>query len=263
MSTKGALEGKTALITGSTQGLGAGIARRFAAEGARVVVTGRDRARGAAVAASLGAGSSFIAADLSRPDEVKRLAAEALAALGGNLDILVNSAALPERSNLETFSIEHFERLFRINVLAPLLLAQGCVKALAKNTGAIINVGSVNAYIGAPNLLVYAATKGALMTATKNLAASLRHARVRVHQLNIGWMDSDGERKIQAELGNPPDYLDEAAKRSPSGRLITPADVAEVCVHLARPETSIFSGSVIDLDQAPVGVWGDRPSGRP
>jgi len=253
----GILAGKAALVTGSTQGLGAGIARRFVAEGARVVVTGRNRDRGRAVARSLGRGAVFIPADLEHSDQVRRLAQEALAALGG-LDILVNSAANPERSNLDTFTPGQFDRLFHVDVLAPLLLAQAARRELAARTGCIINIGSVNAYVGDGNLLVYSSTKGALMTATRNLAADLQYDRIRVHVLNCGWMDTEGERAIMVGEGHPPSFLDEAGKFRPMGRLISPADVAAACVWLASDEAAVFSGAVIDLEQHPVGGWARR-----
>ena len=253
----GRLKGKLALVTGSTQGLGAGIARSFVAEGARVVVTGRNEERGRKVAKSIGHGTVFIPADLVDPDEVRRLAAEALKALGG-LDILVNSAAMPERSNLDTFTADQFDRLFHCDVLAPLLLAQAARKALAARTGTIINIGSVNAYMGDGNLLVYSSTKGALVTATRNLAAALQYDRIRVHVLNCGWMDTEGERAIMSGEGHPPNFLDEAGQFRPMGRLITPAEVAGACVWLASDEAAVFSGTVIDLEQHPVGAWGRR-----
>lgn len=257
----GRLVGRKALVTGATQGLGAAVARRFAAEGAAVAVVGRSEERGKAVAADLGAGARFVRADLADPAAAKRAAADALAGLGG-LDILVNSAALPERSTLESFTVDHFDRLFRLNVLAPLLLVQATREALAARGGVVINVGSVNAYMGAPTLLVYSASKGAMMTASRNLAAALRFDRIRVHSLNIGWMDTEGERTIQAAEGRPPDFLDEAGRRSPMGRLIKPEEVAGACAWLASDEAAIFSGAVIDLDQFPVGAWGRRPPGE-
>jgi NAD(P)-dependent dehydrogenase (short-subunit alcohol dehydrogenase family) len=257
VSGKGRLAGKLALVTGSTQGLGAGIARCFAAEGARVVVTGRSRERGKAVAKSIECGTVFIPADLERPEEVRRLAVEALETLGG-LDILVNSAALPERSDVSSFTAGQFDRLFHVDVLAPLLLAQAARKALSARTGVIINIGSVNAYMGEGKLLIYAATKGALMTATKNLAADLQYDRIRVHVLNCGWMDTEGERAIMAGEGRPPNFLDEAGKYLPMGRLISPADIGAACVWLASDEAAVFSGAVIDLEQCPVGAWGRR-----
>jgi NAD(P)-dependent dehydrogenase (short-subunit alcohol dehydrogenase family) len=254
LADKGRLRGKRALVTGSTQGLGEAIARRFVAEGARVVITGRHVARGRAVARSLGHGTTFIRADLGNPVAVKRLGAATIRNLGG-LDVLVNSAALPERSTLASMTVAHFEELFRINVLAPLLLSQAALPSLSSRSGAIINIGSVNAYVGAENLLVYAATKGAMMTISRNLSASLREARVRVHCLNVGWMDSDGERALQLKLGRPRDFLDEMGRLAPTGRLIKPAEVAGICVALATDEGAVFSGAVIDLEQAPVGVW--------
>src|SRR6185503_4098292 len=93
------------------------------------------------------------------------------------------------------------------------------------------------------------------MTASRNLSAALRDARVRVHCLNVGWMDSDGERVIQSRLGRPKHFLDEMGRMAPTGRLIRPAEVAGICVALATDEAAVFSGAVIDLEQAPVGVW--------
>ncbi len=259
----GPLAGKRALVTGSTQGLGAAVARRFAADGARVVVTGRHAERGAAVADSLGAFcAGFVAADLARVEDCRNLAQESLRLLGG-LDILVNSAGLPERSTVHSFTPEHFDRVFHVNVRAPMLLAQALVPNLQEKSGVIINIGSVNAYIGAPSLFVYAASKGALMTASRNLGAGLQSARVRVHVLNIGWMDSDGERVIQAGEGRGPEFMADAGKRSPIGRLLSPEDVAGACAYLARDEAGAFSGGVIDLEQFPVGTWGGRQAPPP
>ena len=106
--------------------------------------------------------------------------------------------------------------------------------------------------MGGQELLVYSATKGALMTASRNLANALKHERVRVFCLNIGWTDTDGERVVQRDLGMPDDYLDQVAAKRPIGRLLVPDDIASVCVFLATEETYAFSGAVIDLEQQPV-----------
>lgn len=259
----GPLSGKRALVTGSTQGLGAAVARRFAAEGARVVITGRNQARGNAVADALGARcAGFVPADLADVDDCRNLAQETVRLLGG-VDILVNSAGLPERSTVHDFTPEHFDRVFHVNVRAPMLLAQALIPQLRERTGVIINIGSVNAYIGAPSLFVYAASKGALMTASRNLGAGLQTERVRVHVLNIGWMDSDGERVIQAQQGKGPEFMAEAGKRSPMGRLLSPEEIAGACAYLCRDEAAAFSGGVIDLEQFPVGTWGGRQPPAP
>lgn len=240
------LAGKSALVTGSTQGLGAAIAERFASEGARVVLTGRSRRKGGRLR------GAFHAADLESAEDCR-----ALARAAGPIDILVNSAAATDRSTLEDLTPELLDRQFRVNVRAPLLLAQAALPALKKRRGVIINIGSVNAYIGWPNLLGYAATKGALMTASRNLANALKYSRVRVYCLNLGWTDTDGERATLKKLGLPARFLKETGKRWPIGRLIRAAEVAEVCLFLASSKAEAFSGCVIDLEQFPIGSLHD------
>ena len=248
----GLLSGKVALVTGSTQGLGAAIARLFNKEGARVVLSGRSRAKGEALAKQLGAAALYVPADLERVDDCTRLAAAALENFGG-VDVLVNSAALTARSTLESFTPELFDRQFHINLRAPLLLAQSLLPSLRERRGCIFNVGSVNAYMGWPDLLVYSACKGALMTASRNLANSLKYARVRVFCLNLGWIDTEGERTMMTSLGHDAGFLDRAGRTFPEGRIIQPEEVAEVCLLLASKKAGVFSGSVIDLEQFPIG----------
>jgi NAD(P)-dependent dehydrogenase (short-subunit alcohol dehydrogenase family) len=252
----GRLAGKVAVITGSTQGLGAAVARRYVGEGARVMLSGRTRANGEAVARELGAAASFHESDLTRVEDCKSLIEAALAAYGG-IDILVNSAADTNRSTVADFTPEQFDRQVHLNLRAPLLLAQAALPSLKERRGVVINIGSINAYIGEPKLLVYSATKGALETASRNLAHALRYTRVRVFCLNVGWMDSDGERAIMAKLGHPPDFLDATGERWPLGRLLKPEDVAQACLFLASDEAQAFSGAVIELEQFPVGALSD------
>jgi len=255
----GVLDGKVALVSGSTQGLGAAIARRFHEEGARVVVSGRSRGKGEKLARELGARARFVAADLAKVDDCRSLVKAAVAAFGG-VDVLVNSAALTARSSLEDFTPELFDRQFHVNLRAPLLLAQAALPSLRERGGTILNVGSINAHMGWPNLLVYSATKGALATASRNLANALKYARVRVFCLNLGWVDTEGEREVMAQLGKPEDFLDREGKRYPAGRLIRPEEVAEFCLLLASERTAAFSGAVIDLEQFPVGSPHDPAS---
>jgi NAD(P)-dependent dehydrogenase (short-subunit alcohol dehydrogenase family) len=217
------LEGKVAVITGSTQGLGAAIAELYAKEGARLVLAGRQRSKGEALARKLGA--VYQETDLARVEDCRALIDAALRAYDG-VDILVNSAADTSRSSVDDFTPEFFERQVAVNLRAPLLLAQRAAPSLRKRNGVIVNIGSVNAFMGEPKLLVYAATKGALQTASRNLAHSLKFDRVRVYCLNVGWMDSDGERVTMAKLGHPPDFLEREGKRWPLGRQLKPAEVA-------------------------------------
>jgi NAD(P)-dependent dehydrogenase (short-subunit alcohol dehydrogenase family) len=250
---EGLLAGKTALVTGSAIGLGAAIARRLAAEGARVVVTGYPEERGEALAAELGGGALFVAADLRDVEQTRALARRTLEACGG-LDVLVNNAAVSDRATLEELTPELFDRQFHIIVRAPLLLVQETVASLKARRGVVINVASVNSYMGWQNLLVYAAAKAALVTASKNLANALKYARVRVHCLNPGWIDTEGERAMMERLGHPPDFLDREGRRLPLGRLLRPEEVAEVALLLASDRAAAFSGAVIELEQYPLGA---------
>jgi len=257
----GRLEGKVALVTGSTQGLGAAVARLFVREGARVMLSGRSRAKGEALARELGAAARFQRSDLTRVKDCRNLVEVTLAAFSG-IDVLVNSAADTNRSTLEDFTPELFDRQLHLNLRAPLLLAQAALPSLRERGGVVINIGSVNAYMGEPRLLVYAATKGALETASRNLANALKYARVRVVCLNVGWMDTEGERAIMTKLGHPADFLESAGRRLPLGRQLRPEEVAEACLFFASSEGAAFSGTVVELEQFPVGALGD-PSRDP
>lgn len=249
------MDGKAAVVTGSTYGLGAAVARLFVREGARVVLSGRSREKGEKLAASLGGKAVYQETDLRKVEDCRRLVDRAMKEFG-RVDVLVNNAASTERSTVETFTPELFDDQFHINLRAPLLLVQAALPSLQKHQGAVINIGSINAFMGEPRLLVYAATKGALETASRNLANVLKYARVRVYCLNVGWMDSEGERAMMAKLGHPPDFIDREGKNFPLGRILKPEEVAEVCLFLASDKAAAFSGQVIELEQFPTGPLG-------
>ena len=247
------LEGKCALVTGSARGIGAAIATVFAREGARVVLTGLPSEPGDELARQLGRGALYLPADLRDAAQTKALAASALEACGG-LDILVNNAATTERTSLETFTPEQFDAIVHVNLRAALLLSQAVLASLKARTGVIVNIGSVNAHVGWQNLLIYAATKAALVTASKNMANALKYARVRVHCLNPGWVDSEGERLMMRTLGHPDDFIDEEGKKLPIGRLLRPSEIAEAVLFFVSDRAAAFSGSVVDLEQYPMGA---------
>jgi NAD(P)-dependent dehydrogenase (short-subunit alcohol dehydrogenase family) len=248
----GTLAGKVAVVTGSTQGLGAAVARLYVREGAKVVLSGRSKKNGEALAGELGSAATYVETDLSRVPDCKALIEAALRAFGG-IDILVNSAADTNRSTVWDFTPELFDRQLHVNLRAPLLLAQAALPSLKERKGVVINVGSVNAYMGEPRLLVYAATKAALQTASKNLANVLKYERVRVFCLNVGWMDTEGERAMMAKLGHPSDFLEKSGERWPLGRQMKPEEVAEACLFFASDKASAWSGAVVELEQFPVG----------
>ena len=254
------LAGRTILITGGTQGIGEGIAVACAEAGAAgVAITGRDAARGMAVAAQLakmGVKSHFSAGDLARETDCRRIVAETEKALG-TIDGLVNAAGLTDRGTLQNTSVELWDQLFAVNVRAPFILTQEAARRLqaAKKPGAVVNIITRSSHGGQPFLTAYSASKGALATLTKNNAHALRHHRIRVNGLNIGWAETPGEHAIQKRDGKPADWLARAEPAQPFGRLIKPRDVGLAAVYLLSDASEMMTGALIDFDQNPMGAY--------
>jgi len=249
----GPLSGRVAVVTGSTQGLGAAIAKLFVDAGARVVLSGRSAQKGEEVRRRLGPKAIFQQTDLAKAEDCRALIDAALRTYDG-IDILVNSAADTSRSTVDDLTPEFLDHQLAVNLKAPLLLARFAAASLRKRRGVILNIGSVNSFMGEPKLLAYSASKGALQTASRNLANALKYDRVRVYCLNLGWMDSEGERAVLAGLGHPADFIDRQGKRWPLERPLRPTEVAEVCLFLASEKAAPFSGTVIELEQFPTGA---------
>lgn len=146
--------------------------------------------------------------------------------------------------------------MFAVNVRAPFFLMQEAVKVMRREKieGTVVNIGSMSAKAGQPFIAAYCASKGALETLTKNTAYALLRNRIRVNGLNIGWMASEGEDRIQREYHDAPaDWLEKAAASQPFGRLVDPHEVARACAYLSSSESGLMSGSVICFDQS---IWG-------
>lgn len=254
------LEGKVALVTGSTQGIGRAIAETLARSGAAgLLISGRDRNRGEAVAAelsALGTPTLFVAADLGDP-ETPALLAQACIDHFGRIDGLVNAAGLTDRASFLDATLDDWSALFAVNARAPFFLMQAAIADMKKRGqgGAIVNILSINAHCGSPELAVYSATKGALATLTKNAANAHRFDRIRVNGINVGWTDTPAERIMQARtLGNGPGWLDAANAAQPFGRLLKPDDIANLAVFLLSDAAGPMTGAVIDQEQSVVGA---------
>jgi len=247
------LKDKVVVVTGSTSGIGEAIARRSVAEGARVLVHGLERDLGEAVAGSLGEAAALHIDDLGDPEAASRIVEAALSAFG-RIDALVNNAARVQRSTIEDTDAATFDAVVAVNTRAPLLLIRAALDELEKARGAVLNVGSVNAWCGEPTFVAYSASKGALMTLTRNLGDTLHRERgVRVNQINPEWVLTEGEKRVQERQGNPPDWHEKIPKEwAPSGRLILPEEIAAAAVYWIGDESRPISGSVVDLGQFPV-----------
>ena len=254
----GRLQDRVAVITGSGAGMGEGMARLFAAEGGLLVISGRDENKGRAVAASIiqsGGRAIYQRADVSVEADCRALI-DATVKQYDRIDVLVNNVGLSTRGTIEDTTVELWDRLFATNVRSAFICMQQAVKYMkTQRRGSIINIGSVNAYIGEPKLMAYSATKGALMTLTKNNASYLNRYRIRVNQLNVGWTDTPNEHRVKTqEEGKGDNWLDEAARTRPFGRLLIPRDIAFAALYFASDESECITGSVLDLEQYPVGA---------
>ena len=252
----GRFAGKVCLVTGSTQGIGEAVARRLAREGADgIVVTGRDAARGEAVAGTLsdlGAEAFFVSAELAEPESCSNLI-EATDRRFGRLDTLINAAGIATRGTIVDTTVELWDRLVAVNARAPFLLMQGAIRIMRREriAGTIVNVGSVASYGSVPYLTAYAASKGALMTLSRNVAYSVMWDRIRVNHINPGWMDTPGEDAIQRQFhSDGRDWLEDAEARQPFGRLIKPEELAAAIAFLASDDSGLMTGTVVDFDQS-------------
>lgn len=261
------VDGKVCVVTGGTQGLGAAVARRLAEAGAAGLVTcGRGEAKGAAVAEGIaretGVPAEFVRADLARVEDCRAVIAAADARFG-RVDVLVNAAGLTDRGDILSTTPELFDRMFAVNVRAPFFLMQDAIKLMLRDglEGSIVNIGSTSERAGQPFIAPYCASKGALATLTRNTAFAAMRNRIRVNQLDIGWMASDNEDRVQREqMGGGGDWLEKAGAAQPFGRLVDPAEVARAVAFLASADSGLMTGAVIQFDQS---VWGAYAASPP
>jgi len=247
------LQNKVIIITGSTTGIGKAIAIRCAAEGAKIVVHGLEADWGKEVVEQLGKDKAVLhIEDLSNegtPQHLVQLAVNTF----GRLDAVVNNAAIVASSNMHTTDLSFLRKLLEVNAIAPFALIKAALSELTRNHGCVLNIGSVNAYSGEPNLLAYSMTKGALMTMTRNLGDTLhRENGVRVNQINPGWVLTETERIRKREHGLPDNwYEDIAPVYAPAGRILWPHEIAAAAVYWLADESGPISGQVVDLEQHP------------
>lgn len=247
------LSEKVVIVTGSCTGIGRAIAKQCVAEGAKVVVHGLERDLGEFLVAALGPDHAVLhiedLADAGCPDRLVALAVGRF----GRLDAVVNNAAIVASGNLHTTDAPAFRKLLEVNTIVPFLLIKAALPHLSERGGSVLNIGSVNAWSGEPDLLPYSVSKGALMTMTRNLGDTLmRKNRVRVNQINPGWVLTENEIRRKREHGLPDDWPSHLPKvYAPAGRILKPEEIAMAAVYWLADESGPISGQVVDLEQHP------------
>ncbi len=243
------LQDKIALITGSSQGIGRGIAERFAQEGADVVINfvgNADRAQETLNAVeATGRRGLLVAADVSQVSEIKRLFATALEHFG-RLDILVNNAGIEKHAPFQEVTEEDYDKVMNVNFKGAFFAAQAMAQHLlaTKRRGKIVNVSSVHEDLPFPNFTAYCASKGALKMMTRNLSVELGSFGINVNNIAPGAIETP----INTKLLNDPAKLKALLSQIPLGRLGQPGDVAGLAVFLASDESDYVTGSTFFVD---------------
>lgn len=240
------LEGKRALITGGTTGIGLATARRFVAEGARVAITGKNPETLAAARKELGAEVLAIESDAGDAKAQKALA-EQVARHFGTLDVLFVNAGVVDMRPLEGFDPEAFDRSFAINVKGPYFLVQALLPVFARPASIVLN-GSVNAHIGMANTTVYAATKAALVSLGRTLSGELIGRGIRVNTVSPGPIETP----LYGKLGMSEAQLKTVAtaiqQQVPAGRFGKAEEIAAAVAFFASDESAFTVGSELLID---------------
>jgi 3-oxoacyl-[acyl-carrier protein] reductase len=241
----GILDGKVALVTGASKGIGAGIAKGLAAAGASVVVNyasskeGADRVVSEIVAQG---GEAFAAqGDVSKNDDVKQLFAEVAREFGG-LDVLVNNAGVYSFGPLESITETEFHRQYNTNVLGTLLATQEAVKLFGKKGGSIVNIGTAGTKNPGPAMALYLSTKGSIDIVTQVLAKELGPKKIRVNSINPGGTETEGAHALGV-MGS--EFEKHLISQTPLGRFGQPEDIAPVAVFLSSEASRWITGEIL------------------
>jgi len=241
----GKLNGKVAVVTGASKGIGAGIAKHLAAEGAAVVVnyasSNESADRVVDEISKRGAKAIAVQADVAKKKDIERLFAETKKAFG-KVDILVNNAGVYDFKPLEEVTESEFHREFNTNVLGLVLATQEAVKHFGAEGGNVINVSSVASSVTPPNSAIYTGTKGAVDAITQALAKELGPRKIRINAVNPGGVETEG---FHALGFSGSDFEKQMIAQTPLGRLGQPQDVAPVVAFLASSEAEWITGETI------------------
>ncbi|MFZ0305837.1 MAG: SDR family oxidoreductase [Terracidiphilus sp.] len=242
----GALEGKVAVVTGGNSGIGLATAKRFVEEGAYVFITARRQAELDKAVSVIGRNVTAVAGDLSRLDDLDRIAA-AIRDEKGVVDIVVSNAGLTEQGSIESLTPAHFDKVFNLNAKAPVFLVQKVLPMMTR-AGSIILVSSAMHVMGIPGHTAYAATKAALRSYARTWAAEFKDRGIRVNTLSPGVTDTPMLDSQSAGMGKRESVVDMYLSMIPIGRLADAVEVANAAVFLASDQSSYVTGADLMAD---------------
>jgi 3-oxoacyl-[acyl-carrier protein] reductase len=238
----GELQGKVAIVTGGTAGIGRAIALKFASEGAKVIVFGTSPERGEAVAKELGEGGQFMRVDVSKTDEVDQAVKEILAQ-HEKIDILVNNAGITQDGLLMKMTEEQWDRVIEVNLKSAFNTCRPVSRAMMRaREGSIINVSSVVGLTGNAGQTNYVASKAGLIGFSKALALEVASRKVRVNSIAPGFIETRMTDAI------PEKYRELILTKIPFGRQGRPEEIAEAALFLASDRSSYITGQVLTVD---------------
>ncbi|MDI9899579.1 SDR family oxidoreductase [Rhodococcus sp. IEGM 1409] len=238
------------LVSGGSQGVGAGVVRAAVREGAQVAFTGRRPDVGKTLEAEL-PGTHFIEADVAQTDSALASVAETISHFG-RVDALVNSAGLTSRGTLLDTTEELFDQHIAVNLRGPFFTMQAAVKDMRERAapGSIVNIISTSELGGQPYLAPYVAAKAGLAGLTRNAAHAHRWDRIRINGLDIGWTHTEGEDLTQRAFHDAgDDWQERAGSTLPMGKLGQVDEIADFVVFLLSDRSGVVTGSIIDWDQ--------------
>jgi 3-oxoacyl-[acyl-carrier protein] reductase len=241
----GKLQGKVAVVTGASKGIGAAIATSLAAEGAAVVVNYASSKEGAdrvvKEITSKGGKAIAVQGSVAKATDVQRLFAETKKAFG-KVDVLVNNAGVYEFSPIEDVTEEHYNRIFNTNVLGLLLATKEALKYFNGDGGSIINIGSAVTELTPPTSAVYTGTKGAVDAITRTLAKELGPKKIRVNSINPGMVETEG---VHAAGFIGSDFQKQFEAQTPLGRIGQPGDISSIATFLASSDSAWLTGELL------------------
>jgi 3-oxoacyl-[acyl-carrier protein] reductase len=241
------LEGKVAVVTGASKGIGAAIAAHLAREGASVVVNYSSSKEGAERVVNeitrRGGKAVAVQGNMTKEAEVKRLFADAKKAFG-KVDVLVNNAGIYEFAPLESITPEHFHKQFDLNVLGALIASREAVNHFSASGGSIVNISSVVAKSPAATGSVYSSTKAALDAITVSLAKELGPRNIRVNAINPGMVETEG---LHSAGITESDFRKVVEAQTPLGRIGQPNDIAPAAVFFASNDSAWITGETLTI----------------